>query len=246
MKEKELKLAIHNPCYESWEKMSLSNNGRFCSRCAKTVTDFTGMTEKEIFKTIQQSNGKLCGRLNKHQLDHPILSQQAAPSSLSAVFKLIIGLSLLGLPKTIQASSQMATVAPTFPKDTIQIPHATTKKRSEIAPSTQERLINGTVFDKDSNIPIPGVNVMINAKIHAVTDMDGKFQLLLPDDFAEKKFNIIYSFIGFEQLTQSFGLADLPLDNLQVNLYPSTELMGEIVIINRPKKWWQFWKKKNP
>jgi len=65
-----LKFSIPKPCHENWDAMTPESQGRFCSLCAKTVVDFTGMKAPEISEYLlaNQSN-KVCGRFEKTQLE---------------------------------------------------------------------------------------------------------------------------------------------------------------------------------
>jgi hypothetical protein len=42
---------INEPCTQNWDEMTLSDTGRFCINCRKTVFDFTNATDNEIIKT---------------------------------------------------------------------------------------------------------------------------------------------------------------------------------------------------
>lgn len=67
---KKHKITIPQPCTENWNKMSPSENGRFCLSCSKTVVDFTSMLPDEIQHFfIQNQNERICGRFRKSQLD---------------------------------------------------------------------------------------------------------------------------------------------------------------------------------
>lgn len=64
------KITIPEPCHENWDKMTPSENGRFCLSCSKTVVDFTSMLPNEVQHFfIQNQNNKICGRFKKSQLD---------------------------------------------------------------------------------------------------------------------------------------------------------------------------------
>ncbi|WP_281235457.1 energy transducer TonB [Flavobacterium gelatinilyticum] len=63
------KIIIPEPCHENWDKMTPSENGRFCMSCSKTVIDFTAMLPEEIqHYFIQNQNEKICGRFKNSQL----------------------------------------------------------------------------------------------------------------------------------------------------------------------------------
>ncbi|MFH7003829.1 energy transducer TonB [Flavobacterium bizetiae] len=68
--ERNFKITIPEPCHEDWNKMTRSENGRFCLSCSKTVVDFTSMLPDEVQHFfIQNQNTNICGRFKKSQLD---------------------------------------------------------------------------------------------------------------------------------------------------------------------------------
>lgn len=68
--ERNFKITIPEPCHEDWNKMTPSDNGRFCLSCSKTVVDFTSMLPDEVQHFfIQNQNTNICGRFKKSQLD---------------------------------------------------------------------------------------------------------------------------------------------------------------------------------
>ncbi|WP_264552416.1 hypothetical protein [Flavobacterium sp. N2038] len=68
------KITIPEPCHENWDKMTPTENGRFCLSCSKTVVDFTPMLQEEIQHFfIQNKSNKICGRFRKSQLDSIII-----------------------------------------------------------------------------------------------------------------------------------------------------------------------------
>jgi Ankyrin repeats (3 copies)/Carboxypeptidase regulatory-like domain len=56
------KIEVKSPCGESWNEMSGNEKVRFCSHCAKDVSNISEMTRKEAFKLVRKSNGNLCIR----------------------------------------------------------------------------------------------------------------------------------------------------------------------------------------
>src|SRR6201995_415601 len=65
-------IQIPEPCQQSWHKMLPEYKGRYCPHCAKTVVDFTAMTDAQIVDLFEKSNGKLCGRFESAQLSKEI------------------------------------------------------------------------------------------------------------------------------------------------------------------------------
>ncbi|MDY7395932.1 hypothetical protein UMM65_11805 [Aureibaculum sp. 2210JD6-5] len=67
---KQLNISILKPCHEDWQKMTPSQQGKFCNACAKTVVDFTKKSAQEIQSFFIENKGKkVCGRFQKSQLD---------------------------------------------------------------------------------------------------------------------------------------------------------------------------------
>lgn len=63
-------ISIPHPCTQSWEQMTPSGNGRHCMACDKVVTDFTGMSDRQVQDFFLEHQGEaVCGRFRKVQLD---------------------------------------------------------------------------------------------------------------------------------------------------------------------------------
>lgn len=65
-----LKISIPTPCHEDWNKMTPGETGRHCSSCAKSVIDFTGMSDEEVkhFFINKKASEHVCGRFKQTQL----------------------------------------------------------------------------------------------------------------------------------------------------------------------------------
>ena len=65
-----LKITIPTPCHEDWNKMTPDEKGRHCSSCAKSVVDFTGMSDEEVkyFFLNKKEDERVCGRFKQTQL----------------------------------------------------------------------------------------------------------------------------------------------------------------------------------
>lgn len=60
---------IPTPCNENWDKMTPTEQGRFCSLCSKTVVDFTRMSDDEVLNYFANNkNENVCGRIKKQPL----------------------------------------------------------------------------------------------------------------------------------------------------------------------------------
>src|SRR5688500_9363398 len=70
---KQIQISVTSPCQEDWNKMHPNATGRFCDQCEKTVIDFTGKSDAEIFRLLSKNNQNVCGRLTDVQLDRWIV-----------------------------------------------------------------------------------------------------------------------------------------------------------------------------
>lgn len=64
-----MEISIKKPCHENWDTMTPNEQGAFCSKCVKTVIDFSTKSIEEIktFFSAKQDE-KVCGRFEKNQL----------------------------------------------------------------------------------------------------------------------------------------------------------------------------------
>lgn len=89
---------------------------------------------------------------------------------------------------------------------------------------SQQRTISGTVTDGESGETLPGVNILIkNTNIGTVTDIDGSFNLNVPDEGAV----LVFSFVGFVS-------QEVPVGNQQtfaIDLIPEQSDLEEVVVI---------------
>ncbi|MDG1333526.1 MAG: T9SS type A sorting domain-containing protein [Crocinitomicaceae bacterium] len=63
-------ITIPEPCSEDWNKMSRTEKGAFCKKCAIDVYDFTGKSSNEIKEILALNIGnRVCGHIGKSQLE---------------------------------------------------------------------------------------------------------------------------------------------------------------------------------
>ncbi len=57
-------VGIQHACSEDWNKMTPTEKGAFCQKCAKQVYDFTKRSTTEIKHTLLELKGQeICGRM---------------------------------------------------------------------------------------------------------------------------------------------------------------------------------------
>ena len=88
----------------------------------------------------------------------------------------------------------------------------------------QDRTITGTVTDNKQE-PLIGVNVVVkgNTSVGAITDLDGKYSLSVP----EGKTTLIFSYIGYVTQEVSVGLRN----TVDVVLVDDAQALDEVVVV---------------
>ncbi len=110
MNTKNYVLRIENPCTQDWATMTATDRGKFCASCAKTVVDFTKLSDSEVLKIIKKTDGKICGRLRSEQLDRLLLDDTGGSAWASKFSKFLASLFLFA---SATADAQSVPLAPT-------------------------------------------------------------------------------------------------------------------------------------
>ena len=99
---------IPEPCNEPWDKMKPAAAGRYCGKCQKTVIDFSGFSDAELYKYFSTHNG-CCGRFLTAQLNRTITIPYQPKSKL---YRLAIacGFSLLFIPLAAPVYAQNSAI----------------------------------------------------------------------------------------------------------------------------------------
>jgi len=65
---------IPEPCHESWDKMTPTQQGKFCLSCKKEVVDFSNKSTDEIINYFQSRGNtkeRICGRFDIKHVEQP-------------------------------------------------------------------------------------------------------------------------------------------------------------------------------
>ncbi len=65
-----MKLSLNNPCFESWDEMSDTNDGKFCDVCSKKVFDLRDKTDDEVVEIFKIANtNSICTKIQAKRVD---------------------------------------------------------------------------------------------------------------------------------------------------------------------------------
>jgi len=180
-------ISIPTPCHESWDAMTPTDKGRFCQSCQKTVTDFSNMSDKEIFSFLNTTQGNICGNFRQSQLNREIsMPANLGRRPLISVAAIVAALTV-AIP-SVQAKSKAEKIQITPQNDDVII-----------APQQSDTIsrITGVVTDWTQDILI-GASITIDTlSIKTATDTSGRFEIQLPEGITEKSVKLRVSYVGF-------------------------------------------------
>lgn len=223
MTKHKISLSIKTPCTENWEKMSASENGKFCNKCQKNVIDFTGMTDAAITTIIHQSDAPICGKLRADQMNRHLTPSYSYPRESNMLYPSIL-MALLAL-QTIQPGNAQNHIAPKARHTTETIVQNDTNKVKI------HYQVSGVVMDHISNEFLPFVNVyIVELEIGTTTDLEGKFSLTIPDSLKRKEYTLALDLVGYVSQRIIFKHEDLPLATKSLLNMERQNFLGLLII----------------
>lgn len=180
---KAYKIKIENPCSQDWDKMTESEKGKFCGECSRHLVDFSVMTDAEIIKHIEKSNGNVCGRFNAHQLERDI-NTPASPTKQPLFYRLMATFLLLfaGIPK--DGRTEQGPQAIEIAQDPDDTSYRVDKNGNSkiVATDTTEHVIKGTVFDEETRVFLSKARIeLLGFDLVWYSDKAGDFSMVIPD-----------------------------------------------------------------
>lgn len=152
-RSKPLIISIPEPCSEDWDKMSPSEQGRFCGACQRTIVDFSVMDDAEVLRYFSEHQ-HLCGRFVTEQLNRPLQPGVSGPRYwLSPFYKKIAAGLVFLLSFTGRSAAQQKKTTPT--------------QQSPAAQRDKMMVISGHLLDSESRKPLAAQTVWLRG-----TDLD--------------------------------------------------------------------------
>ncbi|MBK6698359.1 MAG: hypothetical protein IPG55_00370 [Saprospiraceae bacterium] len=89
------------------------------------------------------------------------------------------------------------------------------------------------------------VNISIlNSNISAITDIQGNFNMVVPDSFLSDSLTFNLRCLGYFTKSISIDVNDQCISNNPLIIGMEESMLGLIaVVFVKKKKWWQIWKK---
>lgn len=176
------------PCSQRIEDLKNNRPGYHCSLCEKNISDFRSKTNDEILKTIQDAPGKVCGIFSPSQTEYNV-AQVFLPK-----LKQTVGLSLMGIlgfmgPALLSSCDSNS-------------PDQQAVKLDAFKKLKFPMNLNGALFDKKTNKPIPHAFVELQQHgktiLKARSDENGNFTFLIQrEDLRNEAFDLSFGAEGY-------------------------------------------------
>ena len=204
-------IEIPETCSENWEKMTSTENGKYCATCQKEVVDFRNFSNSELAKYVHK-NDKKCGRFLSSQLNREII----LPKTKTAFpVKLFLGISSLLVNATLYAQELKS-----------EIENTQNNEISKQKNSKEYIEISGVVLDEAG--PLSGANIIEkNENTGTQTNVNGFFTIKIPTESFNKHVYLEITFIGMEtQIIEVFRESN----NLKIELKNGSETLGGYIV----------------
>lgn len=223
---------LPSPCSQNPRNFTRIGRGGFCQSCQKEVVDFRQMHQLEILEFLKINSKKGCGIFHPHQLN----SEEIPFKKVK--FPIFWALGFLGITGFTFPVAAQTPVTPFIEQNPI-IDSVNTKADNA---SMLKKTIKGLVFsyhfkEKD---PLPGA--MIGIKGHSIgakTDIDGYFELEVPDSINSEKITLQISFVGFKTKEIDIFQSQLPVQLGEIELHEEIFVLGEYIHL-KPNIWQRF------
>jgi hypothetical protein len=200
---KSFKLKVAEPCHEDWQNMSPNAKGRHCQSCAKTVVDFSIMTDAEIVSFFKNKPQNVCGRFAEKQLEkqYSIVTPSQSMSYARAA-ALAAGLFVAGCQE----------LPPQYSKENMEKVEPLNLKIHD-----NLRAVYGTVQDS-INHPLIGAEITSDNNHHKVfSDENGKFVIIVERNIPLVSLTFNHSGFASRHINIDF-LANPTEDNITIAL----------------------------
>lgn len=176
-----VQIQIPTPCHEDWNNMLPEEKGRFCNSCAKTVVDFSVMSDQQLLDYLANfKNQSICGRLHHDQLDRNITELAKPKKKIFLYWQYIVAFVLMiARPSAGKAQGEIKSTLKgdtTIVEQRIETPVILGMIASRM-PKTEKDIRKFRVVN-DEQQPVAGASIEIKPSGKFITtDEDGWFTI---------------------------------------------------------------------
>lgn len=219
-----IQINITKPCHENWNAMTPGEQGRFCAACAKTVIDFSGMSDQEVLSFFSTAGTDICGRLSADQLNKTFREQSPRRFSWAYAWNMIIAATLFSV--NAKGQSKKATVkkaAVSQKKVSTEMVVMGDISIEKIPEPPASKSITGIVLDKNTLLPVSYASITVKGMPYGLAaDSAGRFTLRsIPED------TIGVSALGYA--AEAFAI-DRSKPEQEIWLQPAVKSLDSVVV----------------
>lgn len=228
MKEKQTIIKIGYSCDANWQKMSPTEQGKYCQTCNKEVVDFTHFSDKRLIDYLENSKTSICGKVNNHQLNRTLISPATYRlSKFSRVYKFLASILFATIISKVEGQEPIQSEAIEQHQPSTD---ATTSNRR-----TENIIIKGQIFDESTNEPVSFIKVFLTEdplRYGCMSDLDGTFELKIGKKVLTDTSSITLRSV--EYMEKTIVLKNTNLDSLNI-----LRIENPIVIIQNDPRMYQ-------
>ncbi len=228
--QKQTSLYIPKPCHEDWNKMTPTQQGKFCGSCSKQVIDFSLMSDNQVLNFLSQQSGKLCGRFDAEQLQRPLIETKIKKKKS---WWMALTMPLLFLFERSEAQTNVSNKEDTI----IQV-----NERKDLIVGKliynpmKQTTISGKVVD-ENNDPLGYVSInKKGTKQGVVTDSLGNFSININSE--DSVVTLVASYVGYETIEKQIQAEKT--DTVNITLQMSEYTTGGLIAIVTVDSIWAY------
>jgi hypothetical protein len=217
--QKQTSIYIPKPCHEDWNKMTPTQQGKFCSACSKQVIDFSLMSDNQIINVLSNQSEKLCGRFDVEQLQRPLIETKIKKKKS---WWMALTMPLLFLFEKSEAQDIKIL------KDTPYYEMDTTVFMGAVASIAHDKqiIVKGKVVD-ENNEPVPFAAITEKGTKNAIAaDANGFFTISIKGNTQE--IILTGSAVGLETTDQKINFSQDSTTIVMMRM--SRALAGDVVV----------------
>ena len=218
--QKQTSIYIPKPCHEDWNKMTPTQQGKFCGSCNKQVIDFSLMSDQQVLNFLSHQSGKLCGHFDAEQLQRPLMQTKIKKKKS---WWMALTMPLLFLFDRSEAQSNVANKVDTV----VQTEERTDLIVGKLVYNPSKQItIKGRVVD-ENNVPVSFATITEKGKKNAVAaNADGYFSIIIEKNNSEV--TLIASVVGLENTEQKINFSE---DSTTIVMMKMNRMLaGDVVV----------------
>jgi hypothetical protein len=219
---------LPSPCSQNPRNFTRTGMGGFCQSCQKEVIDFRQMNQKEVLDFIRKNPKNTCGVFLKNQVKMAISKREN--KKLGSLWVLsLMGILGITIPSFSQKTSQPNQ------EQNIKVGDSILNGK----PTLLMKKIKGKIYSEQDKGELPGVTILIKGtKIGTVTNLNGEFELIIPDSFSVRKIKLVISFVGFSTQEKKIILKENSINIGSIYLHEDQSVLGPFGLVNPRKSVW--------